>query len=87
MNFATLKCYLITSTDMGFHINQWRIQDFSQVGALTPKDRLFSKYFAENCMKMKEFGPPGGRVIGDSFISANVYLDHMLQIKKETANI
>ena len=40
-------------------INTWRIQDFSQGGAPTPKFLLFCRYFAENCMKMKEFGPPG----------------------------
>ena len=26
-----------------------------------PKVLLFFKFFAENCMKMKEFGPPAGR--------------------------
>ena len=25
-----------------------------------PKVLLFFKFFTENCMKMKEFGPPGG---------------------------
>ena len=30
-------------------------------GAPTPKMGLFFQLFAENCMKMKEFGPPGGR--------------------------
>ena len=29
-------------------------------GAPTPKMGLFFQLFAENCMKMKEFGPPGG---------------------------
>ena len=29
-------------------------------GAPTPKLGLFCNFFAENCMKMKEFGPPGG---------------------------
>ena len=42
------------------HTYQWRIQDFPQEGAPTPKNLLFSWFFAENCMKMKEFGPPGG---------------------------
>ena len=40
--------------------NQWRIQDFPEGGALIPKLGLFCKLFAENCMKMKEFGPKGG---------------------------
>ena len=42
---------------MGF---QWRIEDFPDVGTPTPKLELFGKFFAENCTKMKEFGPPGG---------------------------
>ena len=29
-------------------------------GALTPKIAIIFHIFAENCMKMKEFGPPGG---------------------------
>ena len=33
---------------------------FLRGGALTPKMGLFFQLFAENCMKMKEFGPPGG---------------------------
>ena len=41
-------------------INQWRIHDFPEGGAPTPKILLFCEYFAENCMKMNEFGPPGG---------------------------
>ena len=39
---------------------QGRIQDFSQGGAPTPKSAIIFQFFAENCMKMKEFGPPGG---------------------------
>ena len=39
---------------------QWRIQDFPQGGAPTPKIAIIFHIFAENCMKMKEFGPPGG---------------------------
>ena len=40
--------------------NQWQIQDFPQGGAPTPKIAIIFQIFAENCMKMKEFGPPGG---------------------------
>ena len=36
---------------------QWRIQDFPQGGAPIPKIANFFQFFAENCMKMKEFGP------------------------------
>ena len=39
---------------------QWRIQDFPRGGAPTPKSAIIFQFFAENCMKMKEFGPPGG---------------------------
>ena len=41
---------------------QWRIQDFpwGGGGAPTPKIAIIFHIFAENCMKMKEFGPPGG---------------------------
>ena len=40
---------------------QWRIQDFSEGVGQLPKVLLFFNFFAENCMKMKEFGPPGRR--------------------------
>ena len=33
---------------------------FSPGGASTPKIAIIFHIFAENCMKMKEFGPPGG---------------------------
>ena len=42
------------------NVTQWRIQDFPQGGAPTPKSAIIFQFFAENCMKMKEFGPPGG---------------------------
>ena len=38
---------------------QWRIQDFPQGGAPTPKIAIIFQFFAKNCMKMKEFGPRG----------------------------
>ena len=41
-------------------VNQWRIQDFPQGGAPIPKIANIFQNFAENCMKMKEFGLPGG---------------------------
>ena len=37
---------------------QWRIQDFPE-GAPNPKVGVLTYFFAENCMKMKEFGPRG----------------------------
>ena len=33
---------------------------FSPGGVPTPKSAVIFQFFAENCMKMKEFGPPGG---------------------------
>ena len=33
---------------------------FSPGGAPTPKSAIIFQFFAENCTKMKEFGPPGG---------------------------
>ena len=33
---------------------------FSPGGAPTPKNAIIFQFFTENCMKMKEFGPPGG---------------------------
>ena len=44
-------------------------------GRQLPKLLLFCNFFAKNCMKMKEFGPPGGaRVPGAPLRSANDYL-------------
>ena len=36
-------------------------QGFSSWGMPTPRVGLFFKLVAENCMKVKEFGPPEGR--------------------------
>ena len=45
---------------------------FPQGGAPTPKIAIIFQIFAEDCMKMKEFGPPGGaRVPGAPLGSAN----------------
>ena len=44
-------------------------------GAPTPKIAIIFHIFAENCMKMKEFGSPGGaRVPGAPLRSANAWL-------------
>ena len=40
-------------------VYQWLIQDFPRGGAPTPKIAIIFQIFAENCMKMKEFGPRG----------------------------
>ena len=40
-------------------------------GAPTPKIAIIFQIFAENCMKMKEFGPQGARVPGAPLGSAN----------------
>ena len=39
---------------------QWWIQDFPEGVRQLPKVLIFFNFFAENCMKMKEFGPVGG---------------------------
>ena len=44
--------------------NQWRIQDFPEEGALTPKggrQPVIWPIFPENCMRMKKFWAGGGR--------------------------
>ena len=45
-------------------IVQWRIQDFPEEGAPTPRGGEptydLAKFSQENCMKLKEFGPLGG---------------------------
>ena len=41
---------------------QWRIQDFPKEGAPTPqggRQHTILPKFPKNCMKSKEFGPPG----------------------------
>ena len=46
---------------------QWWIQNFPEGGANSKSGcvtLLFCKLFAENCMKMKEFGPRGAHVPG-----------------------
>ena len=43
--------------------SQWRIQDFPEEGALTPKggrQPIIWSIFPENCMKMKKFWARGG---------------------------
>ena len=47
---------------------QWRIQDFPQRGAPTSKIAIIFQIFAENCMKMKKFGPPGGASLAPPWI-------------------
>ena len=54
--------HLSESFDVPTGHYQWRIQDFSEEGAPTPWEAQsydFSK-FSQNCMKLKEFGPPVG---------------------------
>ena len=54
-----IKGFLWRSQDVCTY--QRRIQDFPEGGVLTPTVGVLTYYFAiflaENCMKMKEFGP------------------------------
>ena len=59
---------------------QWRIQDFLQGVRQLPNVLLFFKFFAENRMKMKEFGPGGG-VPGAPLGSANEFSLNCFQKK------
>ena len=56
---------------MGLGDCQWQIQDFPEGGAPIPKLGLFCQFFAENCMKMKEFGPGGRASLAPPLRSAN----------------
>ena len=58
--FAAYMVHFPKGSDMEDCQIQWRIQDFPQGGAPTSKIAIIFQIFAENCMKMKEFGPPGG---------------------------
>ena len=54
--FTVLKTVL-------FNYTQWRIQDFPEEGATTlqgGRQHTILPNFPKNCMKLKEFGPPGG---------------------------
>ena len=45
-----------------FNTSQWRIQDFPKEGVPTPRGHQHTilPNFPKKCMKLKEFGPPGG---------------------------
>ena len=50
----------------GSNIHQWRIQDFPKEGVPTPQgghQHTILPNFPQNCMKLKEFGPPGAHVL------------------------
>ena len=60
-NFAFIQKKIICTSNEGM-FSQWRIQDFPEGSANSQSgcaNLLFCNYFAENCMKMKEFGPRG----------------------------
>ena len=58
----SLKIYQYKLHKMNDETKKYSVADlgFSWGGAPTPKVGLFFQLFAENCMKMKEFGPRGG---------------------------
>ena len=41
-------------------LKQWRIQDFPEGGREPSRGGVNTPNFPENCMKLKEFGRPGG---------------------------
>ena len=57
-------CFGLNASDLYYYLNSsLAVADpgFSPGGgAPTPKIAIIFHIFAENCMKMKEFGPPGG---------------------------
>ena len=53
------------------YLVQWRIQDFPGGGGCANSQKCYY-FFAENCMKMKEFGPPGGASLAPPLRSADV---------------
>ena len=78
MNFRTISHLQIGGFGFFFGKSRFDVQSsvadpgFSPGGAPTPKSAIIFQFFAENCMKMKEFGPPGGtRVPGAPLGSAN----------------
>ena len=93
--FYFKNCILPTDNNIEFEFwfiidnsKQWRIQDFSQGGAPTPKSAIIFQFFAENCMKMKEFGPQGGRAslappLGSTNGKNNVHLMQMASEPKK----
>ena len=55
--------FLISFTLLKVQKIQWRIQDFPEVGEPTlqgGRQHTILPNFPKNCMKLKEFGPPGG---------------------------
>ena len=60
------------SLNMYHHCHAVVDPGFSPGGAPTPKSAIIFQFSLENCMKMKEFGPPGGGGPGASLRSATV---------------
>ena len=67
---------------------QWRIKDYSEGGGANSKigcaNILFCKFFAENCMKMKEFGP--NRSLGFANARIESFLFFLASGKKLSGN-
>ena len=62
LHYQDISSYIFFDRSRSKVSNQWRVQDFL-LGAPTPKvgelTYYFAIFFAENCMKTKEFGPRG----------------------------
>ena len=102
MNTATLKLSVSsenyhTVTLPSLILDALPVADpgFSPGGAPTPKSAIIFQFFPENCMKMKEFGPPGGaRVPGAPLRSANDFImktpftkSFILNVNKESLSV
>ena len=72
--FRILQAIVLVLFLNGYHPWQWWIQDFPEEGCTNSQKCYYVlNFFAENCMKMKEFWTPGVRVPSAPFGSANVW--------------
>ena len=54
------------------HVNQWRIQDFPEEGAPTPKTAIILQFLCQKLHENERIRTPGGHVPGAPLRSANV---------------
>ena len=72
-----VTCLCISYLNQKVHSGGSRI--FPRWARQLPKNYYFPIFFAENCIKMKEFGPPGGRAsLAPPLDSPIVYVYHRI---------